>query len=195
MAKEVTPACRQETPGGTVLVVDKRLSPESQRRDGIVRIDLWSPRRVMLVLLLIAVLALAGAGLMARNVTSQRPQEARLQEDGRVVTAAVVEVTNSGQYGVPREVQVRLPDGRLTEVDLTDRSSNAGVRTGSTLRILIDPQDPTTNRPVDAAPLGERWWPNAAPLLAIAAGALVLSLVMYRATRKRQARDQSLEAP
>jgi hypothetical protein len=118
---------------------------------------------------------------MARNVTEQRPQEARLQEDGQIVTAAVVEVTNRGQYGVPREVRIRLPDGGLTEVDLTDRSSNAGVRTGSTLRILIDPQDPTTTRPVDAAPLGERWWPSAAPLLAVAAGALVLSLVMYRA--------------
>lgn len=150
------------------------------------RIDLWSPRRVMFVYLLVAVLALAGAGLMARDVSAQKPQEARLRQDGQVVTAAVVEVTDRGQYGVVQEVRVRLPDGRLTEIDLTDRPSNDGVRVGSTLRVLIDPRDPTTNRPVDAAPLGERWWPSVTPLVAIAAGALILCLVTYRASRKRQ---------
>jgi hypothetical protein len=143
-----------------------------------------SPRRIILGFLVVAAAALVGAGLVAREVTEKKPQEARLQQVGQVVTATVVEVTNRGQYGVPREARVRLPDGRQTDVALTDRPSNGGVREGSTLQVLIDPDDPATNRPVDAAPLGERWWPNAAPLAAIGGFALLLSLATYRASRK-----------
>jgi hypothetical protein len=145
-----------------------------------------SARWVMIGFLVVALAALGGAGLVTRDVTAKRPLETQLQADGQVVAATVVEVSNRGQYGIAREVRVRLADGRLTEVDLTNRRSNDGVREGSVLRVLVDPRDPLINRPVDAAPLGERWWPSTAPLIAVAAGAVILCLAAYRASRKQR---------
>jgi ribosomal protein S28E/S33 len=140
-------------------------------------------RRVAAGFLLIAVGALVGAGFVVRDVRADRPLETRLREDGQVVAATVVEITNSGQYGIAREVRVRLPDGRLTDVDLTDRQSNGAVREGATLHLLVDPADPAINRPSDAAPLGERWWPSASPLIFTAAAALLLTLIVSRKAR------------
>jgi hypothetical protein len=145
-----------------------------------------SPRWAILGFLVVAVLAAVGAGLQARHVIAKKPLEERLQESGQVVAATVLEVTNSAQYGAILEVRVRLPDGRVADVDVRGRASNGGLREGAPLRVLVDPQDPTVIRPVDGAPLGDRWLPPTVPYLAISAGALLIGCIgIGRASSRR----------
>ncbi|ADB33937.1 hypothetical protein Kfla_4921 [Kribbella flavida DSM 17836] len=150
----------------------------------MVRVEVRSPRRLMIGLLLSALVCLCGAGLVTWDIKAQSPQEERLRQDGQIVSGRVVDITKQGRLGIAREVRVELDDGRVIEVDLSERPSNVGIGSGSTLSLLVDPRDPANNRPVDAPPSSARWWTAVAPLIAMACGALVACFLVNRAFPK-----------
>lgn len=139
-----------------------------------IHIDVLSPRQLIFGLSLVALFALVIAGFVTRDVLSGKRDEAALQKDAAVVTAAVSEVTSRSRTGDPLEIEVRLPDGRMTHVDVSARPSNSSLQIGSRIEILVQRSDISNNRPTDIPPAEFQVIPNVAPLVGIAMACLVV---------------------
>lgn len=147
------------------------------------RVDMRPQRLLMFALVSLAAVALLAAWLVEKRGVAEKADEAVLLKEGVVVTASVIEVTNYGQYGVPLEVEVRLPDGRTAEVDVSE--SDRAVRPGSQLEILVQPSHISNNRPTDVTPSQLERRISVALLRGLALACLVICVLVYRRSRTR----------